>query len=277
MQDPLEGRMPVIRSRSTAAGRTEEREERNSMMLKVHMVAGGLLATLLLAGAAMPASAQELVDPGWSDPFFSNYLEKERSRPIDEAPPMGGVSFSLPVLGFETQGAPGIGDAAQPIGGPLSTRLKTAIAEWPACATAAPKVTTVPATAEQSAGAAPGSWFTSTYDFGCLQIVIEGDRNEPDESFANAAEEAPESGSIDLAYQNENAGESIDAEGNVASLWAPPKVEQNEVVVSYARGNLVYGVTVSCQEGSESLCASRAALEALTSQLIPVAGRPAPN
>ncbi|RWO88574.1 hypothetical protein [Mesorhizobium sp.] len=247
------------------------------MSLRACMVSGGLLGTLMMAGAAMPSFAQELADPGWDDPFFSSYLERERSRPLDASPPNDGVSFSLPVLGFATQGAPGAGDAAPPIGGPLSARLKSAIPEWPACATASPKVTTVPETPEQAAGAAPGTWFTSTYDFGCLQIVIDGDRNEPDEAFANAAEEAPESGSIELAYQNENAGESIDAEGNVASPGVPPKIEQNEVVISYARGNLVYGVTVSCQTGSESLCASRPALEALTGQLIPVAGRPAPN
>lgn len=216
------------------------------------------------AAKAQPSETEALVDPDWSDPFFSTYLEEgsTKSALTDSA-----VEFSLPVLGF--------GAAAGELALPLGDRLGAAIEAWPACAPAEPDTVTIPADPDDAAGLELGTWFTSTYDFGCLQIVVEGDRNRPDPALAPAPEAALESGAIEISRHDENAGFVLDGEGHTraapTALEGPPP---GEALISYTRGNLIYGITVSCTRESAAFCASNGALRALVGELSPVAGRP---
>jgi hypothetical protein len=229
-------------------------------LILVAVIAGGQ------AARAQPAETDALVDPGWADPFFSTYLEQDSA---ETALTGSAVEFSLPVLGFAAESAPG--DLALPLG----DRLGAAIEAWPTCAEAEPDVVTIPADPDDAAGLDLGSWFTSTYDFGCLQIVVEGDRNRPDPALAPAPEAALESGAIEISRHDENAGFVLDSEGNTraapTALEGPPP---GEALISYTRGNLVYGITVSCMRESAAFCASNGALRALVGELSPVAGRP---
>lgn len=218
-------------------------------------------------GSLNAASTDGLIDPGWDDAYFEAY--RALSAP-DAAFSENTINFSLPVLGFRDALA-GPDSLAKPLG----ERMQTALPGWPACAAASPKVVTIPANASQSAGLQLGTWFSSTYDFGCVQVVVEGDRNLPDRSLVPEAGELPESGTIVIAREDENAGASVDPEGNAnLTSAAPPAL--GDVVISYTRGNLTYGITVSCSAEGASFCANNGALRALVGELVPVAGRPQP-
>lgn len=230
------------------------------------------LVATAFAGASGAAVAQgeseKLLDPGWNDPFFADYLERQGT---DAAPSLGGVRFSLPVLGFSR--SPSGTDAAPEF--PLGQQLAAVIPSWPACAKGRPKTVTLPSVPEQAAGVEPGTWFTSTYDFGCLQIVVEGDRNSPDPAVAPDPEPAPESGAISIVYQDENAGVPLDTNGDAAPALETPAAG-GMPIISYTRGGLTYAITVACTPPSQSLCADSGALRTLTERLVPVAGRPQP-
>lgn len=224
----------------------------------------------LFAAAAGSAAAQApttdtLVDPGWNDAFFAPYVAQPRD---DAAFTANSVTFSLPVLGFPDAGPGGLAE-------PLGERLRASLSQWPACASPQPEVVTVPANATQSAGLEPGSWFASTYDFGCLQIVIEGDRNPPDAALVPERDALPESGTIVISRQDENAGYSIDEAGR--ALMIPGENQPlGEVLIAYTRGNLTYGITVSCGPESGAFCSDNGGLRALVGELVPIAGRPQP-
>jgi hypothetical protein len=228
-----------------------------------------LSVILVFEGGALIAqesSPGALIDPGWDDPFFANYLQQQGTRLSNEA-----VSFSLPVLGFPTTGAPGP-ETLEP---PLGDRLAATVEAWPACANDQPSVVTVPNKPEQAAGLELGTWFTSTYDYGCLQIVVEGDRNLPDPALISKPAPVPQSGSIEISRLDENDGAALNAEGN--ELIAPnSRRPYGDVLIGYTRGNLVYTITVSCGPESEVFCSSDSALRALVGQLTPLAGRPNP-
>ena len=228
----------------------------------------GLALTCMSVSAS--TAAVELLDPGWGDPFFRGYLEQRSARSATSS----GIDFSLPVLGFSQVGPPGnVTERTAPVRSKFSQLMAT----WPACANDTPEVTTVPTGQEQSAGLPSGSWYTSTYDFGCVEIVVEGDQNTPDASLVRDRDAPRESGDIQIVRQDENAGTTVDEEGRSMPLGGSSKLA-GPVVISYTRGNLTYGVTISCSTPqSEALCENNGDLRALVNQLVPIAGQPDPE
>lgn len=227
------------------------------------------LATAILSCAAPASLAQERkIDPGWDDPFFAEYLAR-RSADAASGRARGEVRFSIPVIGFqaEQRGA----DASL---GTLQARLASEVHNWPQCAASnAASVVTVPENSDQAAGTQLGTWFTSTYDFGCLQIVVEGDGNVTDPSFDSQAGITPESGTIEINRNDENAGVRLDQEGRELT-GDQANGTQGQPEVTYTRGNLTYTVTVSCQAESQSFCDSDQSIRSLIAQLEPIAGEP---
>lgn len=221
------------------------------------------------AGFAAAAAASELFEPDWKDPYFAHYLEKIR----EGVPVSGGIDFSLPVLGFSTVGAPGAVEVAE---APLGDRLDRTVPAWPACAKQTPEVVTVPNQSDQAAGLPLGTWYTSTYDFGCVEVVVEGDRNTPDIALVPQRDAPSENGEIEITNQDENAGMAVDEEGHVVQVPEDPDTVLGPAVASYARGNLTYTITVACSAQSQALCASHGDVRALVEQLVPLAGRPQP-
>jgi hypothetical protein len=210
-----------------------------------------------------------LIDPDWEDPFFADYIAQNRAGFARES---AAVSFSLPVLGFLPAG-----DVTENAAfAAVDLNLAGTVSGWPECAAESPEITTVPQTPEQAAGLEPGTWFTSTYDFGCLQVIIEGDRNRPDPALVPQPDALPESGTVEITVFDENAGAVLDAEGRATDSGAQLSEPASEPLINYTRGNIVYTITVSCAPESRSFCNNNGALRDLSGQLVPVAGHPTP-
>ena len=230
----------------------------------------------LVAGAAIalppvpPTSlAQERqIDFGWDDPFFGKYLAR-RNADAASGRSRGGVRFSIPVIGFEAESS-----GADASLGTLQAQLASEVRNWPRCAASNPvSFVTVPENADQAAGSKVGSWFTSTYDFGCLQVVVEGDGNVTERGFDSQAGSTPESGTIEISRNDENSGVRLDQEGRELPGDQAGGI-QGQPEVTYTRGNLTYTVTVSCQMESLSFCGSDQSIRSLIEQLKPIAGEP---
>ncbi|RWN27583.1 hypothetical protein [Mesorhizobium sp.] len=184
------------------------------------------------------------------------------------------IAFSLPVFGL-----PGLGEAAPAVDGSAAVPLRMAVTSWPDCAAAVPEITTVPAKPEQAAGLEPGTWYVRTFDFQCVEIVVEGDRNLPDSAaVGNQAREVGESGSIVIEHFDENAEAEIDAQGETVPTRgdaAPALPDKGMPVIAYTRGNLTYSFTVVCSaDDSRAFCDDEQGLRELVQQFTVIAGQP---
>ena len=219
---------------------------------------------------AQDEAAHDLIEPDWSDPFFSAYLRSNAEQAALDDP--GQIQFTIPILGFD-QPHEEEGDAL-----PVGLELQEHVNGWPACAVMDPEVTVVPESLEQVADLEPGTWFTSSYDFECIQVVIEGDRNRPEFEAVVSDSLERTSGDIEIDYFNENGSGIVsteDLEGRtiVEDRWAR-LVGVRQPHIRYWRGNLVYGVMVSCIPASEAFCSDEAGLRQLVERLVPIGGMP---
>ncbi len=217
-------------------------------------------ALWLLTGLAAPAFSQETLQaPGWDDPVFSDYVARHGAR-IGEAADSPGVDFTLPVLGLlsvETGNAAAAPDDAAP-----QLPLSMTMPGWPECAAAEPEIVTIPETMDQLAGAPEGSWYVRSFDFGCLGLILEGDRTVPDARVTNAAPMPEESGTLRISRFIEDGG-AID----------PALAGQPTIALSL--GGLVYSLTVECRsEEAWPFCADDDALRSLVRELVVVDGSP---
>ncbi|WP_143744637.1 hypothetical protein [Mesorhizobium prunaredense] len=229
---------------------------------------------------ATGSAAQGLRDVGWTDTYFNSYRSAFRAPGAAAAEPGAGPSepstsivWLLPVLGILGTGENAPGATA----GPIPT-LKNRVPDWPACTTEKPQIKTVPETVEQAAGLIPGSWYVRTINFGCIKLVLEGNRNEPDPAAAPAGQ-VQESGTTELNFHDENAGTAIDPEGNllnqVGPTGAPAVKDKGTPVLTVTLGNLPYSLTVDCvTPESRTFCNSESGLRALGKQLVVIAGDP---
>lgn len=236
-------------------------------------------AMVVLIGAAADVRAQSaLVDPGWEDPAFSAYVDRADARSalgeraISEEIVDG--AFSLPVLGLaEVEGE---GRDRSGLGGtPFDPAAFAAdVPDWPDCAAELPKIETVPKDPARTPGSPPGSWYVRNFDFGCIHLSIEGDRNASPPGVASR--EFGDSGAIAVSSVDENAGEAMDAEGRSALLEATPGlVTPVNASIAIKLGNLVYGLEVEClAPEAYALCRNVAALTLLAQKLQVVGGRP---
>ncbi|MBB2720287.1 hypothetical protein [Rhizobium sophoriradicis] len=223
-------------------------------------------------------AGQDLQDVGWNDPYFAPYVARARNLSIsrsDRAAILGSnVLFSIPVFGLS-----GVEKLS-----PLSNEWRVAIplrprlTSWPDCASTKPIVTTVPETDAQAAGLTPGSWYVRTFDFGCLQIVVEGDRNAPDKAALGSDQRStpPESGTIEIRYEKENGNIEFDEAGrSIVPGAVSASQDRGAPVISYARGNLIYSFTIVCSQAeSRPFCNDEASLRNLVAEFDVVAGQP---
>lgn len=235
-------------------------------MVLCKVVKGGVVMTvvasgLLVLGPRFAASQEALLDAGWDDTFYAQYL---RTRAIASRS-IGGIRFSLPVLGFER------GDSARGLD-VTSARLGRRAPKWPACASKEPVQTVVPRSPDQAVGSELGTWYVATSDFGCLKVVIEGDRRDTGNQSRGAF--TPESGSITVDRPDENDGAPLDQEGRLSADGAFGLVQKPFPLISYTRGNLTYSITVACEMAALEFCADDPSLEAMVRELLPVAGSP---
>jgi len=225
----------------------------------------GLLtfATLgaLVQESRFAASQDALLDAGWDDHFYEKYL---RTRAISSRS-IGGIRFSLPVLGFEK------GDAARGLK-VTSDRLARQAKKWPICASPEPVETIIPNSPEQAAGSPLGSWYTATNDFGCFKVVIEGDRRDSGNKSRGA--EIPESGSIAITRPDENDGEPLDQDGKRRADGTLGLVRKPFPLIGYTRGNLTFSIAVACEIAALEFCADDSSLESMVRELLPIAGSP---
>lgn len=244
----------------------------------MHMRAFWALLMVFLLSSGDRLAAQELLDVGWSDPYFASYRNKTRSiqsmSGADRRAVLGSeVAFTLPVFGLSGVEKRSRSANEWSIAAPLRDKLKT----WPVCASDNVSVTTIPETADQAAGAPLGSWYVRTFDFGCMEIIVEGDRNVRDKAAAGSQRQSlSESGKIDIHYEKENGDAKVDQDGRSVpsdALSAIP--DQGTPVIAYSRGYLVYSFTVVCsQPETKAFCNDRQSLETLVTEFNVVEGQP---
>lgn len=238
-----------------------------------------LCATLFFSGVTGSA-AQELRDVGWTNTYFDSYRSALQARP-EAAPQPGGapgepgtsIVWLMPVFGILGTGEDAPGATAGPI-----PALQDRVLDWPDCAGEDPQIKTIPETVEQAAGLIPGSWYVRTFDFGCIKLVLEGSRNEPDPTAAPGGE-VQESGTVELKFHDENAGAAIDPDGNLLPrsdvTGAPVATDRGTPVLTITLGNLPYSLTIDCvSPESRNFCNSEVGLTSLAEQLVVIAGDP---
>ncbi|RXF73315.1 hypothetical protein [Hansschlegelia zhihuaiae] len=221
------------------------------------MTVRALISAAALCLATPLAAQTTLTTPDWSAPEASRFLEETRGRLVDPgalgegADARAPARLSLPVLGLR----PGFTEASPPPqpGALVEPGLDTSgIASWPACASRA----ATPAFASDDGG----EWYAQTYDFGCVTIVVSGDRRT-DPNVPNALVE-------ELADRSGDVVSTVDEEDDPAAVLS----------VSYdiVRLNVPYVVTIECAKEAAGLCRDRAGHQLVLSRLVIVAGRPRP-
>jgi hypothetical protein len=221
------------------------------------MTSRTLCFAAFLAMTAPLAAQTALTTPDWSAPEAARFLDETRGRLVDPsalgegADPRAPSRLSLPVLALR----PGFTEPAPPPqpGALVDPGLDTSgVASWPACA--------IRAVAPAFASDDSGDWYAQTYDFGCVTIVIAGDRR------------------TDVAAPDALREELADRVGDVVTVVDeeddPDAV--NSLSYDIVRLNTPYVVTVECAAEATAFCKDRAAHRAILSRLVIVAGRPRP-
>lgn len=221
------------------------------------MTPRALFLAVFLSMTAPLAAQTTLTTPDWSAPEAARFLDDTRGRLVDPsalgegADPRAPSRLSLPVLALR----PGFTEAAPapPPGALVDPALDTSgVSSWPACA--------IRAVAPAFASDDSGDWYAQTYDFGCVTIVITGDRR------------------TDTAVPNALREELADRTGDVVSVV--DEEDQPDAVRSLSydiiRLNTPYNVTFECLAEAVDFCRDRVAQQTILSRLIIVAGRPRP-
>ncbi|MGN7867626.1 hypothetical protein [Paracoccus sp. 22332] len=227
-----------------------------------------LIVCFLLITSDRALGQVGFLDPGWGDPAFSDYLDRAGGRVLGDdglGRAIVGISASLPILGFpEIEGESADRSA-------LGTDFDPAafvedIPDWPACASPTPEIKNV--------GDETGAWYVRNLDFGCVQMIIEGDRTAPPPQFSGRSLE--DSGTIEVTVYDENAGVPIDAEGRSDILTVDPaEIPPGTAGASIVLGNLVYGLQVSCVDPTAyALCRNTEASRRIAGKLRVVGGAP---
>ncbi|MBQ0822677.1 hypothetical protein KBI52_21045 [Microvirga sp. HBU67558] len=210
--------------------------------------------TLTLPGAHGQSA---LVTPDWSDPAASRYLEKRNSGALPPSPLEEGLAepspqFSLPVLGLR-EGFAAAEPGLDPAGGfidPLS--MAPDVEWWPKCAAT---------NAKPDFAADPnGTWYSATFNFGCITVVVAGDRNSDSQVPAELRDE--------LSERRGDVASPLDEDDDPDSVLS--------VTYEIVRFNVPYVVTIECTKESASFCRNRSAHQVLLARLSILQGDPRP-
>src|SRR5262249_34852088 len=118
---------------------------------------------------------------------------------------------------------------------------------WPDCAAASPQVDHV---RDET-----GSWYTDTYNFGCLFLVVTGDRAfNPNLKIPSATPKAP------------------DCEAGLRTQSAPVGDREGRFEVQVLLNRVPYTITGQCLEEARDFCSDRSAQCGLVDRLIFLGG-----
>jgi hypothetical protein len=126
-----------------------------------------------------------------------------------------------------------------------------AIEWWPNCAKASADL--------QSARDSTGTWYFAQYDFGCITVVISGERN--------SSTETPGAAQEDLSDKVADSASAADENNSGKPL---------SLTYSITRFHIPYQVTIECTEKSAEFCGDPAAQRRLLSRLSIIDGEPRP-
>ncbi|MDR9759349.1 hypothetical protein RJJ37_06830 [Rhizobium redzepovicii] len=201
-----------------------------------------VLASLEAGLAAGPAFA-DLLAPDWNAAAAKTYLARQGAA---EPPGSGSaMAVSLPVIGFSS----GFNDAELPPAArdKLINQADTAPFAWPSCAVA-------PASPGPIVRDDTGTWFTQDYDFGCVHVSVNGDRNT-DDSDQNRARipDGDAVGSVDDETDSGTAG---------------------SLTIRVNRFGLPYLVSIECYDEIKALCQPTGPWQSLINRLSIVGGTP---
>jgi hypothetical protein len=202
-----------------------------------------LLVSTIVTGLTASPAFSDLLTPDWNSPPARAYLERDRAAEPSTSDP--GKPLNIPVIGF----FPGFNEA-QPsavLREKLINRNDTAALNWPTCAVEPQQPT--PIVRDES-----GTWFTQDYDFGCVLVSINGDRNTDDSDTSLAR--TPDGEAVASVEDETNSGLA------------------NSLTLTVNRFGLPYVVSIECFDEIKSLCQPSGPWQALINRLSIVGGTP---
>ncbi|TAW00050.1 hypothetical protein ELI24_17465 [Rhizobium ruizarguesonis] len=206
-----------------------------------------LFVCLVAAGSAADPALADLLIPDWNAAAAKAFLARDRAAEPGGTGSGGGVerALSLPVIGF----FPGFNAAQLPPDDRdrLINQTDTAALDWPSCAV-------TPSAPQPIVRDDSGTWFTQDYDFGCVHVSVNGDRNT-DNSDANRARipDGDGVGSVDDETDSGTAG---------------------SLTIRVNRFGLPYLVSIECYDEIKALCQPDGPWQSLINRLSIVGGTP---
>jgi hypothetical protein len=190
------------------------------------------------------AGERALLEPDWADPRLvqPRAAFERRARPRETT---GERALSLPHWGFAQKIAHPDADERSRS---LAPAAAAAASPFPSCAAEPPKVQTV---RDET-----GSWYTDSYDYGCLNISVSGDRN-----FDRALKPpVPEGAAVtpDCPAQPQQVSPAEEEDSDTKGSFE----------LQITLNNLPYTISGQCFEGAEGFCRDRVAQCALVDRLI---------
>ncbi|WP_085738169.1 hypothetical protein [Rhizobium sp. CIAT894] len=201
------------------------------------------------------AAAQEtLLQPIWSAPVSARYLAAVDNSAgfAAQSNEFGRLdSFSLPVIGLQDGFASGTPDPA--LTDAFIGKASQAAPDekwWPSCAGPVPK--------PQLARDDTGTWYAGTYDFGCVQVTIMGDRSTSKPTSTQFSDE--------LSEPRVDPSSPADESGDPDDVYS--------VVLDSLQFGVPYTLTIDCDDSSKDLCRNRQDQLTLLSRFTIRAGKP---
>ena len=208
------------------------------------------LVAFLWTGAAQ---AGTLLNPDWSSPVARKYLSLHVAHAAQfeftlSFEPHGPRSpdFSLPVLGL-VRGFQAANPAQATSNLFIAPLTVSTMGWWPKCATEKPIV--------GNASDLTRTWYSKSYDFGCLEVSISGDRN--------TSSDIPASLRDDI-HPTDDVFSVTDEGGNSTAI--PP------VTYDITRFGIPYSITIECYLESREFCRDFAAQKLLLDRLSIIQG-----
>ncbi len=210
-----------------------------------------LVAVAAIAGSGRAADNNPLLIPDWNDASLARARASfDRSGQAGAPQEQDDGRLSLPRWGLgKVIDRPTAEErAVSRSEGSLSSKL-----QWPKCAS---KVT-----ATKHAVNAEGTWYSDSYDYGCVQIAITGSR-----AYAPGLSRPESKANVD--------------DCSTSARRAPPLSTREEgdtrgrFELNLSLNGLPYSIEGSCSKGALELCRSRAAQCAIVDRLVFLGGRP---
>jgi hypothetical protein len=204
-----------------------------------------ILCAVVLYPPLSQAAERGLLEPDWNDAGVAR--ARENLAPEPRARSLGERSLSLPQWGFGKNITAPDGNErarARSIGNVGSSM------PWPPCASPSP---TTEHTRDDTA-----TWYSDSYDFGCLHITVSGDRAYTPDLKVPAAPKLE--------------GECSNLETRALGREQPEGDRQGRFELQLRLNAIPYTISGECFKGAEDFCRDRSAQCALINRLILLGG-----